>query len=160
MRLSIALLLSCLLISCGFHLKGTGSNQVRLPYRVWAVDGGGTMQNILEDVLRRQPQAEVDSAHAQAVVKILNVRQDKTASAVNLGGNTIEYLLTLRVDSQAYHGGIALGEPMNVMVSRYMDYADSEVLGKQEEEVQIWQSMRLDAAEQLIRRLAYLPAEQ
>ena len=50
-----------------------------------------------------------------------------------------------------------MGAPISVQVQRYMAYADSEILGKQEEEAQIWREMRADAAAQMVRRLAYLP---
>ena len=41
-----------------------------------------------------------------------------------------------------------------------MDYANSDVLGKAEEEQTIWSEMRTDAAEQIVRRLTFLKAPQ
>ena len=115
------------------------------------------MQVALENALRRQSNVRLDDQHAEVTVKVVNVRQQKDVSAINIGGNTTEYLLNLRVDVQAWRQGAPLGEPFSVQVQRYMDYADSEILGKQEEEAQLQREMRADAAAQIVRRLAYLP---
>lgn len=153
-HLSIGLIL--LLSACGFHLKGSVDLGNALPYQVWAVEGG-QMQAALETALRHQPSVRLDARHPQVTVKVLSLQQHKDVSAINIGGNTTEYLLSLRADVQAFRDGEALGAPMSVLVQRYMAYADSEILGKQEEEAQIWRELRAEAAAQTVRRLAYLP---
>ncbi|UGA40454.1 LPS assembly lipoprotein LptE [Chromobacterium haemolyticum] len=45
---------------------------------------------------------------------------------------------------------------MTVVVRRSMNYSDSAILGKEQEEALIWTDARRDAAEQIVRRLAYL----
>lgn len=45
---------------------------------------------------------------------------------------------------------------MNIRIERTLPYADSLILGKQEEEQTIWQEMYHDAAEQLVRQLSFL----
>lgn len=144
------------LSACGFHLKGTGNLDNALPYRSWAV-AGGQMQQPLENALRRDADADLQAAKPEVTVRITGYDQKKDTSAINIGGNTLEYLLTLRVEAQAYRNGEPLGAPMMVQVHRHMDYADSEILGKREEEAQLWRDMQQDAARQLVRRLAYLP---
>ncbi len=59
-------------------------------------------------------------------------------------------------------GGVPVEPDMNLTVRRYMNYSDSDVLGKEQEENLLWNDMRHDAAEQLVRRLSYLkrPAPQ
>ena len=61
--------------------------------------------------------------------------------------------------AQASRNGEPLGEPMEIVVRRPMEYADSEILGKGEEEAMIWQDMRRDAAQQIVRRLGFLKAQ-
>ncbi|MCP2040671.1 LPS-assembly lipoprotein [Neisseria sp. HSC-16F19] len=150
--LSAALCLS----ACGFHLKGTGGLDNALPYRSWAVEGS-QMRQPLENALRRSGDVDLQAAKPEVTVRITGYDQKKDTSAINIGGNTLEYLLTLRVEAQAYRKGETLGAPILVQVHRHMDYADSEILGKREEEAQIWRDMQQDAARQLVRRLAYLP---
>ena len=156
MKKYLGLALVLCLSACGFHLKGSVPLGDTLHYQVWAVDGG-TMQTALENALRRQSNVRLDATNPEVLVKVLDVRQQKDVSAINIGGNTIEYMLNLRVDAQAWRAGEPLGAPISVQVQRYMAYADSEILGKQEEEAQIWREMRADAAAQMVRRLAYLP---
>lgn len=150
---------SLLLAACGFHLKGTVALDAPMPYQIWSVQGGA-LQNALTNTLRRQPGVQIRDNDAEVVVKVLNVDQRKTESAVNLSGSTSEYLLDLNVSVQVYRNGQPLGDTMLVNVQRHMDYADSMVLGKQEEEQTIWREMRQDAAEQIVRRLNYLPTPQ
>ena len=156
MKKYLGLALVLCLSACGFHLRGSVPLGDALHYQVWAVDGG-TMQTALENALRRQSNVRLDATNPEVSLKVLDVRQQKDVSAINIGGNTIEYMLNLRVDAQAWRAGEPLGAPISVQVQRYMAYADSEILGKQEEEAQIWREMRADAAGQMVRRLAYLP---
>lgn len=156
MKTFFSVVVVLLMSACGFHLKGTQPLGNALPYQHWAVDGG-LIQVALENALRREPGVVLDAAKPQVRLTVLDVQQHKDMSAINIGGNTTEFLLTLRVEAQAWRHGEALGNPIQVSVQRYMDYADSEILGKQEEEAQIWRELRTEAAQQLVRRLAYLP---
>ncbi|MNR18446.1 LPS-assembly lipoprotein LptE [compost metagenome] len=56
--------------------------------------------------------------------------------------------------------GDELPLPLTVVVRRELSYSDSAVLGKEREEALLLEDMRRDAVQQLIRRLAYLPAPQ
>lgn len=144
------------LTGCGFHLKGTSGFDKPMPYHSWKIEGGN-MQRALEVVLRRQPDVIVDTEHPEVVVKVISAIQDSSTSAVDLSGGASEYLLTLKVNVQAYHNDQPLGDPIQVTVHRYMDYSDHEVLAKEDEQRMIWHNMRTDAAEQIVRRLAFLP---
>lgn len=162
MKKWLMLALLAVLSGCGFHLKGVGiDDSSRMPYRVWTVSGSQSqIQEALEDVLHRQPDVVVSDDNPDVTVNVLSSSEDQDISAVNLAGRTSEYILTLRVLVQPYRHDKPLGDPMMVEVQRYMDYADNEILGKQNEATQIWQGMRTDAAEQLVRRLAHLPVTE
>ena len=101
MKKYLGLALVLCLSACGFHLKGSVPLGDALHYQVWAVDGG-TMQTALENALRRQSNVRLDATNPEVLVKVLDVRQQKDVSAINIGGNTIEYMLNLRVDAQAW----------------------------------------------------------
>lgn len=148
--------LAILLGGCGFHLKGTSSFDRVMPYHVWQIDGG-SMQQPIEMVLRHQPDVEISNEDAEVTLKVLSADQSMTTSAVDLSGDVSEYLLTLEVNAQAYRHNEPLGDPIRVTVRRYMDYSDHEILAKNDERRLIWQDIRKDAADQLVRRLAYLP---
>ena len=152
MKKYLMLPLLLLLAACGFRLAGSDpALNPPLPYQTWAVQGRELQQNIETELLRRH--AKLDSAFADAIVKVTDIQ------TLNLSGTVTEYRLELKVAAQAWRGEKALGEPMMITVYRTLDYSDSEILGKQEEEAQLWADMRVDAARQLVRRLGYLKAE-
>lgn len=142
--------------ACGFHLKGMQTYD-KLPYVAWRVDGGA-LQQALENALRHADGVPVDAPQAQATIAVTSVDTQKDVLTITRAANVNEYLLLLHVEAQASRNGEPLGAPIVVDVRRTMDYADSEVLGKREEEATIWQEMRRDAAEQIVRRLAFLEA--
>ncbi|MDO4696936.1 MAG: LPS assembly lipoprotein LptE [Neisseria sp.] len=145
-----------ILAACGFHLKGQ-SPYSRLPYQNWYI-GGGEMQQALEDALIRAKGRPSAARSAQASVVLEQITPRRDVLTVTRAALINEYMLALDVRIQAYRGGEAWGKPFTVSVRRNMAYADSRVLGKQEEEAQIWQEMQRDAAEQIVRRLAFLDA--
>lgn len=147
-----------LLASCGFHLKGTGSTAHLLPYQNWYVSGGA-LQQALENSLRRSDGRPVGMDQAQMAVTVTNIETRRDIYTITRAADVSEYLLILRVEAQASRNGKPVGEPMTVLVHRTMDYADSEVLGKAEEEQTIWSEMRTDAADQIVRRLTFLQAD-
>ncbi|WP_165090048.1 LPS assembly lipoprotein LptE [Neisseria yangbaofengii] len=148
-----------LLASCGFHLKGTAGTSQPLPYQNWYVNGGA-LQQALENSLRRSDGRPVGMEQAQMAVNVTHIETRRDIYTITRAADINEYLLMLRVDAQATRNGEPVGEPMSVVVRRTMDYADSEVLGKAEEEQTIWSEMRTDAADQIVRRLTFLKAAQ
>ncbi|WP_416192241.1 LPS assembly lipoprotein LptE [Neisseria sp. CCUG12390] len=147
-----------LLASCGFHLKGTAGTSQPLPYQNWHVNGGA-LQQALENALRRSDGRPVKADEAQMSVNVTHIEMRRDIYTITRAADINEYLLILRVEAQALRNGEPVGEPMSVLVERAMDYADSEVLGKAEEEQTIWSEMRTDAAEQIVRRLTFLKAQ-
>ncbi|WP_373753360.1 LPS-assembly lipoprotein LptE [Neisseria weixii] len=148
-----------LLASCGFHLKGTAGTSQPLPYQNWYVNGGA-LQQALENSLRRSDGRPVGMDQAQMAVNVTHMETRRDIYTITRAADINEYLLMLRVDAQVTRNGEPVGEPMSVVVHRTMDYADSEVLGKAEEEQIIWSEMRTDAADQIVRRLTFLKAAQ
>lgn len=152
------LLASLLALSaCGFHLKGHSDIPGALSYQAWHIDGA-QLQQELETALRNADGRSVDAPDAQATIQVTKVETRKDIYTITHAAEINEYLLILRVEAQASRNGEPLGAPMVVLVQRTMEYADSEVLGKQEEEATIWSEMHTDAAEQIVRRLAFLKA--
>ncbi|EGV36455.1 LPS-assembly lipoprotein LptE [Neisseria weaveri] len=146
------------LSACGFHLKGQGGLSSALPYHAWYVDGA-QIDQALENALHRADGRAVSRAEAQASIVVQQVETRRDIYTITRAADINEYLLTLSVQAQAFHHGQPLGKPISVTVQRAMDYADGQVLGKQEEEALIWAEMRSDAAEQIVRRLSFLKAQ-
>lgn len=154
----LAATLMLFLAGCGFQLRSSNpALYPPLPYQSWAVEGG-VMQQALENALSRR-NAQINAAFGEGMIKVLNVESHKDIQTVNLSGTVNEYLLVLNVTVEASHNGKALSTPFTVSARRPMDYRDKDILGKQEEEAQLWAQMRADVARQIVRRLGYLKAQ-
>jgi len=153
-----------LLSACGFHLKGMGSSTRPLPFSSVYVDEAGTnLGPLLHATLARNDKLVVLSSakQAEAVVSVLTENQAKEVSTINSGGKVNEYQLTYTAAVRTVLAGTPVDPDMQVVVRRNMNYSDSDVLGKEQEENLLWEDMRRDAAEQIVRRLSYIkrPAE-
>lgn len=144
------------LTACGFHLKGTQGITQPLPYRDWQIVNGGILHGPLETALLRADGRAVGAADAQAQIALTSVVTHRDIYTITYAAEVNEYRLSLNVEAQASAGGQNLGEPMRVSVQRTINYTNSEVLGKAEEEQTVWAEMRADAAGQIVRRLSFL----
>ncbi len=145
-----------LLSACGFKLKGAYSFD-HLPVQHWQISGDA-LQQPLETAMRRATgQALPISGSPEAEIRVLSVDTKNDVYTITRGARINEYLLSMRVMAQAYYQGKPWGEPIAVHIRRSLPYSDGFILGKAEEEATIWQEMRQDAADQIVRRLAFLP---
>jgi len=145
------------LSACGFHLKGTYAYD-HLPEQKWYISGG-QLQKPLENAIRHASGTPVAQAAAQAELRVTGFDGKRDIYTITRAAKLNEYLLSLKVSAQAYRNGQPWGAPIEVEVRRTLPYADSMVLGKQEEEQTVWKEMQADAAEQIVYRLRFLKAE-
>lgn len=144
--------------ACGFHLKGQSGALHTPAYKNWRIEGGQALQFPLETALHQVSVRVTDTGGAPMTLRINNISQRKETYTITRAAAINEYLLVLTVEAQVLKHGEPAGRPMTVSVRRILDYADNEILGKQEEET-LWAEMRQDAAEQIVRRLTFLKAE-
>ncbi len=160
----IGLMAVFVLSACGFHLRGMGGESKQpLPFKEFAIESSdaGMLSAVRNQVVSQPDMALVELADAKGVIKVLQARTQREVSAVNLSGSAIEYLLILQVDAQVLVDGKLLREkPITATVRRHMDYANTEILGKNEEQDQLWADMRQDAASNLLRQVRVLINEQ
>lgn len=152
------ILIACsalLLAACGFHLKGTQGVSQPLPYRDWQIVNGGILHEPLETALLR---ADAKAGGGEAAITFTSIETRRDIYTITYAAEVNEYRLSLDVTVQASVRGEPLGEPMRVSVVRTIDYTNSEVLGKAEEEQTVWAEMYADAAGQIVRRLGFLKA--
>ena len=148
-----------LLTACGFHLRGLGGPLKPLPFSTMYLEASGKgIESDLRTVFARDPKLTVMSAPkgAQAVVSVVSENQSKDILTINTGGRINEYQLTYTAVVRTVIGGVPVDPDMVVTVRRSLNYSDNQVLGKQQEEDLLWADARRDAAEQVVRRLAYL----
>lgn len=152
-----ALLLA--LTACGFHLKGYSPGTMRpLPFATLYLNGGGSIAGDLRTQLKIDPRITlVDRPQdADAVLTVNNEQRRKDILTINSAGQINQYLLIMRFDAKLTVHGQEYTPLMQIRVRRTLNYTNSEILGKDQEELLLWNDMRQDAADQIVRRLSYL----
>jgi len=156
MAMRTLLLLTVLLLSaCGFHLRG----QAGMPFDTLYLDAANPGTPFIAD-LRRNLEANkvrlVSSANeADVVLNIVLEIPEKQILTLGGSGRVNEFQLRYRVSLRAYDLKQQDWIPAEEMLLRrdYI-YDDTQVLAKEAEEALLYQSMRSDMVQQIVRRLS------
>jgi LPS-assembly lipoprotein len=145
---------SLALAACGFQLRGTA----QLPFESIYVQAPTGSAFALQ--LKRAVQAGTSTrvtegpAEAQVVLQILNELREKQILSLSGGGRVSEYLLRYRVSfrltDRLNREHIPASE---ITLRRDYTYNDDQALAKESEEAALYENMRSDAVQQLMRRL-------
>lgn len=156
MKSSMMLALALLVTACGFHLRG----EARMPFTTLYIEAASPDSPLISE-LRRDLEAnnvKLVSTPDKADV-ILNIASDTTDKQIlTLGGSgrVSEFQLRYRVSLRAYdreqREWLAADE---LQLNRDFSYNDAQILAKEAEEALLYQTMRSDMAQQIIRRLSH-----
>ena len=151
----IALLLTALsLTACGFHLRG----QAGMPFQTLYLDAnaGAPFLNDLRRNLEANKVKLVSTAEqADVVLNIVSEIPEKQILTLGGSGRVNEFQLRYRVSLRAYDlKGQDWIPAEEVMLRRDYVYDDTKVLAKEAEETLLYQSMRSDMVQQIVRRLS------
>lgn len=152
----LALLLTVLaLTACGFHLRG----QAGMPFDKLYLDAANPGTPFIAE-LRRNLEANrvklVNTAEqADVVLKIVFEIPEKQILTLGGSGRVNEFQLRYRVSLRAYDLKQQDWIPAEEMTLR-RDYFhdDTQILAKEAEEALLYQSMRSDMVQQIVRRLS------
>ena len=152
----IVLLLSLLLAACGFHLRG--QDAFALPFQtlyVKSVNDSAPFINELKHALQVNDIQIVDTPEqAQVTLHIVSEAADRQILSLSGGGRVREYRLQYRVSLRVYDSKqqdwLA---PEEITLRRDFSYDDTQVLAKEQEENLLYQDMRGDAVQQVLRRM-------
>ena len=147
-----------LLGGCGFHLRGLSAPLAPLSFGSLSLQQTGLLDEPLRTALQRDGRLTLNASQPDATLRVENEENRKDILTINRGGKVNEYLLIYRVNASIQRRSDETPLPLAVVVRRELSYSDADVLGKEREEALLWADMRRDAAEQLVRRLSYLPA--
>lgn len=156
LRLTIFFLFASLLSGCGFHLRGG----VDLPaaYQRMAIEGVSPYSALGLD-LKRTLQGNgidvVEPADAQVILKLSQVNYQRRLLSVSaVSGKTAEYELHYSVNLSLHdrQGKVLLSEQPLQQLRDYV-YDQNNVLGTDNEEVQLRKDMERDLVGQILRRL-------
>jgi LPS-assembly lipoprotein len=144
------------LAGCGFKPVSTAA----LPFETLYVSSGtyasfgGVFKRFVESYSHTTRIADTPGG-ADAVVEILNERQEKQILSLNASGRVQEYLLRYRVQFRVLdRAGRELIPPDSIVLERDLTYDDDAVLAKENEEAFLYRDMQMDAVQQLVRRLS------
>jgi LPS-assembly lipoprotein len=150
------LILSALLLTaCSFHLRG----QVGMPFQSIYLIAPNLNSPFVNELRRNLVANKVALANAaeQSDV-VLNIASENTEKQVlSLGGDgrVNEYRLIYRVSLRAYNQQQQEWIPAEEMsLRRDFSYDDTQILAKEAEETLLYQSMRTDMVQQIVRRLS------
>lgn len=153
MQLPFIAALALLLAACGFHLRG----DAKMPFTTLYIEAA---DSLLVSELRDNLQA----SHVQLVSKaeqadvVLNIAYDVAEKQIlTLGGSgrVSEFQLRYRISLRAYDLQQRTWLPAEeLQMHRDYAYDDTKILAKEAEEALLYQSMRSDMVQQIMRRLS------
>jgi LPS-assembly lipoprotein len=154
-RVIATLVVAMTLSTCGFQLRG----QATIPFETVRVEAPGfsAFANDLERAIRAGSKARiVDSRdQAEAVVQIVGESQEKHILSLSSGGKVREFELLYRIAYRLTNrAGVDLALPGEIVLRRDMTYDDTVVLAKESEELLLFRDMKIDAVQQMLRRLS------
>lgn len=152
----IVLALSLLLGACGFHLRGHSA--FVLPFQKLYVKSANDYTPFIKELKQAIQVNEVQITdapeQAQLTLHIVSEVADRQILSLSGGGRVREYRLLYRISLRAYdqkqQEWLA---PQEITSQRDFSYDDSQVLAKEQEEALLYQDMRGDAVQQVLRRL-------
>ncbi|MES2076553.1 MAG: LPS assembly lipoprotein LptE [Pseudomonadota bacterium] len=157
----VLLALTLLLSACGFHLRGQGS-QYLLPFPTLyvglpdssplAIDLKRTVRAYGGTTIVATPQ------EADGVIEVLS-NPEKTRSksilSLNANGRVAQYMLAYAIVFQVRdkQGKLLLG-PTPITLNRALDFNETQLLAKEQEEALLYKDMQSDLVQQMMRRMA------
>lgn len=145
-----------LLAACGFHLRG----DVAMPFKtlfIEAVNPNSPLITGLRSNLKASHVQLVDKAEqAEVILNIASEQPGKQILTLGGSGRVSEYLLSYRVSLRAYDKEQRVWLPADeLLLNRDFTYDDTQILAKESEEAVLYQSMRSDMVQQIMRRLSH-----
>ena len=152
----ILLLLTVLLLTaCGFHLRG----QTGMPFNTLYLETANSGTPFIADLRRNLEAINVKlvntAEQADVVLNIVFEIPEKQILSLGGSGRVNEFQLRYRVSLRAYDLKQQDWLPVEEMVLRRdYSYDDTKILAKEAEEAMLYQGMRSDMVQQILRRLS------
>jgi LPS-assembly lipoprotein len=154
-QLFILLLTTLLLSACGFHLRG----QTEMPFNSLYLDTFNSKTPFVTELQRSLEARKVKLAptaeQADVVLKIVFENSDKQILTLSGSGRVTEFRLIYVVSLRAYDHKQQDWIPAEEMaLRRDYSYDDTKILAKEAEETLLYQSMRSEMVQQIVRQLS------
>ena len=158
---ALVLAVSLTVSACGFHLRGDGGHYT-LPFPTMYI--GLPESSPLAIDLKRNIRSNGGTTvvnnprDADGIVEVLTnpeKTKTKTILSLNRNGRVRQYLLTYNIvfrvlDKQ----GTELLAPTQLILTRPIDFNETQLLAKEQEELLLYKDMQTDLVQQMMRRIA------
>lgn len=153
-QLLTLLFTAVLLAGCSFHLRG----QAGMPFDTLYLDAANPNTPFIKELRRNLEANKVKlvntSGEADVVLNIVSETSDKQILSLSGSGRVNEFQLFYRVSVRAYDLKQQDWIPSEeIVLHRDFPYDDSNVLAMEAEETLLYQSIRSDMVQQIVRRL-------
>jgi len=153
--LMITLLSTMLLLNaCGLHLRGKESIPFETIYLHSANPNTPFVRELRHSLEAKQVKLTDSAEQAELVLDIVSENPDKQVLSLGGDGRVNEFRLFYRVSLRAYDHQRDWIPAEVIVLRRDYSYDDSIVFAKEAEEALLYQSMRSDMVQQIIRRLS------
>jgi LPS-assembly lipoprotein len=155
LRRTVLLGLTAALAGCGFAPR----REPELQFRTLSLRGFKPDSMLAADLKRQLARTKVtlleDFNRAEVVLVVQRDARKKTVVVSTSAGQVREWQLALELDYLLRTPAGEILQPLTEMrLTREMNYTETEALGKEQEEAQLYRSMQSDAVAQVMRRLA------
>lgn len=151
----LVFLLASILAGCGFHLAGEGTFVSELNNtHIQNVSSSNEMSRLLDKNLRSSQINIVAEESATALLRILNEETEKEVITVDSDGKAREFELILKITFEVKRpdNSILLDKQI-IALDRDFVFDKNNLLGTNEEERELLNEMRNDAAKLIVYRL-------
>ena len=150
------LALAMLLAACGYHLRG----EAILPFKTIYIEAANPNSALIKELrsnLKTNKIKVLDKAEkADIILNIALEQPDKQILTLDATGLVNEYQLRYRVSLRAYDNQQQEWLPASeLLLTRDFIYDNSQILAMSSEEVLLYQNMRSDMVQQIMRRLSH-----
>lgn len=153
------LILSALLASCGWHLRGVNSYKGPAAMHLVPEERFSPLSLAVREAMRLG--GVKDDAEAQLVLHLGREELDKRVVAVTSIGSPAQYEMSLSTRFRYQVPGDAVVTlPQTLSVQRAFDFDPSSTVAKREEENTLLDEMRRDLARRILQQARYLAAAQ
>lgn len=153
-RLLAMLFTAMMMAGCSFHLRGQASMPFDTLYLETANRDTPFTKELRRNLEANKVKLASSSKQADVVLDIISETPDKQILTLDASGRVNEFQLFYRVSVRAYDLNKQEWIPAEEFVMhRDFPYDDNNVLAMEAEEDLLYQSMRTDMVQQIVRRL-------
>ena len=143
-----------LLTACGFHLRGQVGMSFQSIYLIAPNLNSPFVNELRRNLVANKVSLANGAEQSDVVLNIVSENTEKQVLSLGGDGRVNEYRLIYRVSLRAYNQQQQEWIPAEDMsLRRDFSYDDTQILAKEAEETLLYQSMRTDMVQQIMRRL-------